>query len=412
MSHIETAKDEEGIGGWVVQHYLDQPHLVDDLKYDLRIYVLINCVTPLRVYIHRDGLARFCTEPYRKPTVRNMDNLFMHLTNYAINKHSSAFNQAEDVESSGEEETGHKRSLKAIMRILEHCGADKEKLMRQIKDIIVKTVATSQPYLSHLYRSCQPEDLDGSMCFQILGFDILIDRQFKPWLIEVNQSPSFATDSPLDYKTKKAVLADAFNMLNCTVKKRKRILKQQQRQMENRILTGKQQKLEPEQKARIKEQMMREREAWEETRRGGWELIYPWPEETRNTVIGEFIKKAQEIWDEFTTGKGKRLSMEEKKQNSHHSKPGNIKAAASSAKPAALSNTGSSANLRTLNQGGKAGAHRPTMNSQTDLSTLNPVPTSAYAKTFITNKTNQQQAVARESQREAVLSKRPTQSTG
>jgi len=63
------------------------------------------------------------------------------------------------------------------------------------------------------------------MCFQVLGFDVMIDKKFKPWLIEVNQSPSFATDSPLDYMTKKAVLADAFKMLNCSVKKRKKIMK-------------------------------------------------------------------------------------------------------------------------------------------------------------------------------------------
>ena len=88
----------------------------------------------------------------------------------------------------------------------------------------MKTLATSQPYLAHLYRSCQPEDLDNSMCFQILGFDIMIDSKFKPWLIEVNQSPSFATDSPLDYKCKKAVLTDTFSMLNCSTAKRKRIL--------------------------------------------------------------------------------------------------------------------------------------------------------------------------------------------
>ena len=127
--------------------------MIDELKYDLRIYVLLNSVNPLRVYIHEEGLARFATEPYRKPTARNMDNLFMHLTNYAINKFSSAYQAGED-ESSGEEESGHKRSLKAIMNILEACGANKANLMKEIKDIIVKTMATAQPNLAHLYRSC------------------------------------------------------------------------------------------------------------------------------------------------------------------------------------------------------------------------------------------------------------------
>ena len=72
------------------------------------------------------------------------------------------------------------------MKILESMGANKEKLMEQIKDIIVKTMATGQPFINHMYRSCQSECLDNGMCFQILGFDIMIDKKFKPWLIEVN----------------------------------------------------------------------------------------------------------------------------------------------------------------------------------------------------------------------------------
>jgi len=63
------------------------------------------------------------------------------------------------------------------------------------------------------------------MCFQILGFDILIDKNFRPWLIEVNQSPSFATDSPLDYEVKKAVLKDTFSLLNLNQERREQYIK-------------------------------------------------------------------------------------------------------------------------------------------------------------------------------------------
>lgn len=68
--------------------------------------------------------------------------------------------------------------------------------------------------MSHIYRSCQPDEVDNAMCFQVLGFDIMIDKYFKPWLIEVNCSPSFATDSALDYEVKKNVIADAFKLLS------------------------------------------------------------------------------------------------------------------------------------------------------------------------------------------------------
>ena len=50
----------------------------------------------------------------------------------------------------------------------------------------------------------------NSMCFEILGFDILIDEKLKPWLIEINHTPSFATDTPLDNKKKKDLIADTF----------------------------------------------------------------------------------------------------------------------------------------------------------------------------------------------------------
>ena len=70
----------------VAQKYIQNPLLIDDLKFDLRIYVLLYGVNPLRIFLFKDGLVRFATEPYHKPNDDNIDNLFMHLTNYAINK--------------------------------------------------------------------------------------------------------------------------------------------------------------------------------------------------------------------------------------------------------------------------------------------------------------------------------------
>lgn len=75
----------------VVQRYISKPYLIDGLKFDLRIYVLVASVDPLSVYIYHEGLARFCTEPYIMPNKDNMEDVCMHLTNYAINKDSEKF---------------------------------------------------------------------------------------------------------------------------------------------------------------------------------------------------------------------------------------------------------------------------------------------------------------------------------
>ena len=137
----------------------------------------------------------------------------MHLTNYAINKSAANF-----IPNSGSEkdDCGHKRSMTFAFSYIEKLGHDVEKLKHEIKYTILKTLVMVQPMLAHTYRSCQPDDVENSMCFEILGFDIFIDEKLKPWMLEVNHTPSFSTDSPLDFKIKKNLIHDSINMLNLT----------------------------------------------------------------------------------------------------------------------------------------------------------------------------------------------------
>ena len=88
----------EDIGNIRIQWHngtLANPLVVDGLKFDLRIYVLVAGCDPLRLYIYEEGLARFATEPYNIPNEGNMQDKFMHLTNYSVNKLSDKFLQSE-----------------------------------------------------------------------------------------------------------------------------------------------------------------------------------------------------------------------------------------------------------------------------------------------------------------------------
>jgi tubulin polyglutamylase TTLL6/13 len=105
----------------VAQTYIDDPYLIDGLKFDLRMYVLIFGIHPLRIYLFDDGLARFATNSYVSAKDGDITDLFQHLTNYAINKLSSAYVQNENMEGNGAgvgEKRCHKRSLKDIYSIL------------------------------------------------------------------------------------------------------------------------------------------------------------------------------------------------------------------------------------------------------------------------------------------------------
>ena len=134
----------------VAQRYIADPYLLAGLKFDLRIYVLLFGVSPLRVFVYNEGLVRLATEAYTKPSDQNMKNMFMHLTNYAINKNSTKF-----VQNNDELQTdAHKRSLSALYERLEAEGHDIEMLKEGIADIVIKTLLTAQPSLAHIYRSC------------------------------------------------------------------------------------------------------------------------------------------------------------------------------------------------------------------------------------------------------------------
>lgn len=130
----------------VVQKYVKNPYLIDEHKFDFRVYVLVTNVHPLRIFLFREGLARFASEKYK---LKAFNNPFIHLTNYAINKDNANYATDANVNAS----TGHKRSLESIFVRMGREGVDIEELKSKMRDMIVKTLISIQPDLVHHYRT-------------------------------------------------------------------------------------------------------------------------------------------------------------------------------------------------------------------------------------------------------------------
>ena len=77
--------------------YVARPYLINETKFDLRLYVLVTSMNPLRIYLYDDGLVRFASNKYTNESSKVHD-LFTHLTNYSINKNSASYLANEDSE--------------------------------------------------------------------------------------------------------------------------------------------------------------------------------------------------------------------------------------------------------------------------------------------------------------------------
>jgi len=93
--------------------------------------------------------------------------------------------------------------------------------------MIIKTILSAFTKLKKCYWKNVREDIVDSVCFEILGFDVLIDKDLKPWLIEVNHAPSFATETQFDIDLKQGLIRDTLKLVNLNPKRKARYKQEQ-----------------------------------------------------------------------------------------------------------------------------------------------------------------------------------------
>ena len=179
---------------YVAQEYIESL-LIDRTKFDLRVYVLVTSVNPLKIYVCKDGLARFCSEKVDSGTKYSM------LTNVTLNK-----NKEGEVDFSK-----ISRPISDVIPELRKMGIDTDKLWADIEKVITLTILSSQKYLAAAENLICPP-IGYSRTFQIFGFDVLIDKNLKPYVIEVNYRPSLRFNRPRERRVKVKMISDAIKL--------------------------------------------------------------------------------------------------------------------------------------------------------------------------------------------------------
>nr|KAJ3422312.1 putative tubulin polyglutamylase ttll9 [Polyrhizophydium stewartii] len=187
-------EDGDGPEAYIVQRYIENPYLIGGKKFDIRAYVLVTSYYPLVVYIHRNGFCRFSNSQFSMQA-KDISNLYIHATNVAIQKTSPNYDG----------DKGCKwllRNLKMFL-ISKHGAAAVDELFTEMEALVVRSLMSVQKVM-----------INDKHCFELYGYDILIDSNLKPWLLEVNASPSLTAETQFDYDLKYAMLNDCFDVVD------------------------------------------------------------------------------------------------------------------------------------------------------------------------------------------------------
>lgn len=186
---------------FIIQKYIENPLLITKRKFDIRCYSLITCINGvIQGYFYLDGYLRTTSHEF---TMKDISNLYIHLTNDAIQKHSKEY---------GRFENGNKLSYKDFQRYLERRFPEKKinfysEILPQIKEIVRETILASYKKIDTNRRL---------NCMEIFGYDFMIDRNLKPWLIEVNTNPCLELSSKYLSAVIPSMLDNAFKIvLDC-----------------------------------------------------------------------------------------------------------------------------------------------------------------------------------------------------
>ena len=208
-----TLQQAHGETRAIVQRYINEPMLLGGKKFDLRLYVLILSLEPLRVFVCKEALVRCCTIDYEPVSSSNSVSLGMHLTNYAVNKFDPGYQHAANADDESaaqgadtkqestaisEDIVGNKRTLSSVFKQLEtEQNVDTEALWTKLCTMLKEAAGVLASSLNDRAGAGTetPQVAAQRDCFQLFGFDVLLDKDATPHLLEVNDKPAMGYDS-------------------------------------------------------------------------------------------------------------------------------------------------------------------------------------------------------------------------
>jgi len=182
----------------LAQQYVDDPLLINGRKFGLRLWAVVAGSDPLRVYLHQGGLVLFSGQEYEGAGIADEEGQPMqaHVTNYAQNVHGDVW---------------------TLQQLEQHIG--QQNYQDMMRRILRSTAMTYAAALKDMRSEAERLDIPPATTFELMGLDFLIDSKYRPWLLEVNSTPSLAVEhndpvvEELIYNQKWSMVTDMFSLM-------------------------------------------------------------------------------------------------------------------------------------------------------------------------------------------------------
>ena len=163
----------------IIQKYIEKPLLYYGRKCDMRIWVLLS--HQMKVFVFKEGHLKTCSAKF---DINNNKDAFVHITNYSFQKHCDNFQKFE---------LGNEVPFYDFQKFLDKFCPENKKIsvekdiMSKIKEIVMLSLNSVKEKINQNNRN---------FCFEIFGYDFMLDSQFNVYLIEINMNPGIEISSP------------------------------------------------------------------------------------------------------------------------------------------------------------------------------------------------------------------------
>ena len=181
IKEINLMFEEKKPNNLIIQKYIEDPLLYNGRKFDIRIWVLFTYLgkdSKYEIYVFKEGHLKACSDNFNIDS----DNLFIHLTNYSVQKHNKNFSKVE---------IGNEISFQMFQQELNRQNSGKN-FKKDIFPEIIKIIGITGKAAKNKINI-----MNRKNCFEIFGYDFILDINFKPFLLEINTNPGLEESSPL-----------------------------------------------------------------------------------------------------------------------------------------------------------------------------------------------------------------------